>query len=182
MGWPGRWKQQTAQNGLSLLVSLAKGLCPSCLHLQQTASPVHVCRILLGHLCPLRSERCLCTDVQDLFASFLNKKNTCCPLDNTRGVSCQFSPLLPHTSWQEAFSAAPTSHDLIENQMEMKSLGIHAAVRPKTTSGIVGGKKFLCVIVCQLNPHSVIQQVNNEKQAQNESKNTARPFMSTGRN
>lgn len=66
--------------------------------------------------------------------------------------------------------------------MEIKSLGIHAAVRPKTTSGIVGGKKFLCVIVCKLNPHSVIQQVNNEKQAQNESKNTARfaPFMSTG--
>lgn len=66
----------------------------------------------------------------------------------------------------------------------MKSLGIHAAVRPKTTSGIVGGKKFLCVIVCQLNPHSVIQQVNNEKQAQNESENTARfaPFMSTGQN
>lgn len=90
VGWPGRWKQQTAQNGLSLLVSLAKGLCPSCLHLQQTASPVHVCRILLGHLCPLRSERCLCTDLQDLLASLLNKKNTCCPLDNTRGVSCQF--------------------------------------------------------------------------------------------
>lgn len=52
----------------------------------------------------------------------------------------------------------------------MKSLRIHAAVRPKTTSGIVGEKKFLCIIVCQLNPHSVIQQVNNEKQAQNESK------------
>ena len=42
VGQPGRWKQQTAQNGLSLLVSLAKGLCPSRLHLQQTANPVYV--------------------------------------------------------------------------------------------------------------------------------------------
>ena len=42
VGQPGRWKQQTAQNGLSLLVSLAKGLCHSRLHLQLTANPVDV--------------------------------------------------------------------------------------------------------------------------------------------
>lgn len=36
VGQPERWMQHTAHNGLSLLVSLAKGLCPSLLHLQQS--------------------------------------------------------------------------------------------------------------------------------------------------
>lgn len=69
VGRPGRWKQQTAQNGLSLLVSLAKGLCPSRLHLQRTANRVNV-RGPPG-------ATCTCTDTRRVslpLTSVLNKK------------------------------------------------------------------------------------------------------------
>lgn len=75
VGQPGRWKQHTAQNGLSLLVSLAKGLCPSRLHLQQTANPVYVQGVGGG---PTGSD-CTSTDTWRVslpprWLHFLNKK------------------------------------------------------------------------------------------------------------
>lgn len=107
VGQPGRWKQQTAQNGLSLLVSLAKGLCPSRLHLQQTANPVHV-RGPQGPTAPPQTDGgclCLCTDPWALLTfSFLNKKTHVTDLifESKFPVNSPPLPLRPHTSWQDA--------------------------------------------------------------------------------
>lgn len=102
VGQPRRWKRQTAQNGLSLLVSLAKGLCPSCLHLQRNTqwmceaprSQLHT-HILCVSL-PLHRPISHCS------LHFWIKKHML-PTWYLK-VSCQSSPspLRPHTSWQDA--------------------------------------------------------------------------------
>lgn len=142
VGQPGRWKQQTAQNGLSLLVSLAKGLCPSRLHLQQTANPVHVWGAPRGQV--YRNRR-----TEGASASALTHMSPACFILNKKThvthlifkVSCQS----PHPPLQALIQVGKAlsmeaSHVDIEKQMEMKSLWFHVAVTPKTTSGMMGKK------------------------------------------
>lgn len=118
----GEWKRQTAQNGLSPLVSLAKGLCPSRLRLQQTANLMHVRGPPRGPTAPPPGRYLhLCTDPRALL-EFLNKKPHVTHLMRKGEFPVKSPPLQPHTSWQAALHAAPASHDDIEKQMEMKSL------------------------------------------------------------